>query len=193
MNQYTEIHNDLIQLCKKKDSTAQYKIYKLYYKAMYNTSLRILNNSADAEDIMQEAFLSAFSKIDLYKGEVSFGAWLRRIVINMSLDYLRKKSKHQLVYEIEPLNTVPVDVEYMVNEKDENAVITKIQEAATLLPDGYRVIFSLNLLEGYDHDEISEILKITPSTSRSQLARAKKKLIEIMETQTLKNEVYERA
>ena len=87
---YKNIHQELINECKAGNSKAQFEIYKLYYKAMYNTSHRIVNNVQDAEDIMQESFLSAFEKIDSYEGNVSFGSWLKKIAANKSLDHLRK-------------------------------------------------------------------------------------------------------
>jgi len=143
---------------------------------MYNTCLRIVNNTLEAEDIMQESFLKAFDKINYYKGEVSFGAWLKRIVINHSLDELRKRkmdldSIEESVYDLKE------------DEKEENfeeiqVKVEQIKEAINKLPDGYRIVLSLYLIEGYDHDEIGEILNISSSTSRSQCARAKKKLVE---------------
>src|SRR5512133_2775785 len=89
--QFSNLHQDLIDGCKAGDQKAQFQIYKLYYKAMYNTSLRIVNDTMEAEDIMQESFLSAFEKIETYSGTVSFGAWLKKIVINRSLDALNKR------------------------------------------------------------------------------------------------------
>ena len=88
---YLHMHQDLIELCRHGDRNAQLKLYKLYYKAMYNTSLRIVKNEAEAEDLMQESFLDAFRKLDTYKGDASFGSWLKRIVINNSLDALKKR------------------------------------------------------------------------------------------------------
>ena len=87
------IHQELIERCRKNDQKAQLEIYKLYYKPMYNTSLRILNHEAEAEDVMQESFLDAFRKIEEYKGEGSFGGWLRRIVVNNSIDTLKKRKE----------------------------------------------------------------------------------------------------
>ena len=173
---YTNIHQDIIDRCKSGEQKAQFQLYKLYYKAMYNTCLRIVNNTLEAEDIMQESFLKAFDKINHYKGEVSFGAWLKRIVINHSLDELRKRkmdldSIEESVYDLKE------------DEKEENfeeiqVKVEQIKEAINKLPDGYRIVLSLYLIEGYDHDEIGEILNISSSTSRSQCARAKKKLVE---------------
>jgi RNA polymerase sigma factor (sigma-70 family) len=173
---FKNLHQDLVDGCKAGDQRAQFQIYKLYYKAMYNTSLRIVNDSMEAEDIMQEAFLSAFEKIDTYSGTVSFGAWLKKIVINRSLDSL---SKRKAVYE---------EIDHHIGLKDESSEdgsrkeevdvkVEEVKEAIKRLPDGYRIILSLYLLEGYDHDEIGEILSISSSTSRSQLSRAKQKLL----------------
>ncbi|HOB84651.1 MAG TPA: sigma-70 family RNA polymerase sigma factor [Bacteroidales bacterium] len=182
---FRNLHQDLLDGCKTGDQKAQFQIYKLYYKAMYNTSLRIVNNSMEAEDIMQESFLSAFEKIDTYSGTVSFGAWLKRIVINRSLDALGKK---KAVFEdIEShfgiMDNSPEDHD---RNEEVDVKVEEIKEAIEKLPDGYRIILSLYLLEGYDHDEIAEILNITSSTSRSQLSRAKQKLVQELK----KNEKY---
>ncbi len=175
---YKNIHQDIIDRCKVGEQKAQFQLYKLYYKAMYNTCLRIVNDSLEAEDIMQESFLKAFEKIYSYKGEVSFGAWLKRIVINHSLDELRKRkldleSIEGSVYEIK-------DQEYKDEENEVLLKVNEIRDEIKNLPNGYRIVLSLYLIEGYDHDEISEILNINSSTSRSQCARAKKKLVECL-------------
>jgi len=173
---FRNLHQDLLDGCKVGDQKAQFQIYKLYYKAMYNTSLRIVNDTMEAEDIMQESFLSAFEKIDTYSGTVSFGAWLKKIVVNRSLDYLNKR---KAVFE-------DIDSHAGIrDERDDDAEryeeldirVEEVKQAIDRLPDGYRVILSLYLLEGYDHDEIAEIMSINSSTSRSQLSRAKQKLI----------------
>ncbi len=171
---YINIHQQLIDKCLENDKEAQFKIYKLYYRSMYNTALRIVNRVDEAEDIMQEGFLTAFRKIDTYKGEVSFGVWLKRIIVNRSLDYLRKRrvefeeitSEHP-IYE-EDIDNQP---EYTVEE---------VKTAISQMSDGYRTILSLILLEGYDHEEVSEILGISNVTSRTQLSRAKQHLRELL-------------
>jgi len=194
MNEQINIHQKLIDKCKKGDKMAQYEIYKLYYKAMYNTAVRIINHSAEAEDVMQDSFLSAFRKIDSYKNEVSFGAWLKRIVINNSIDALRKKEKNKITDDIESVSTSLSFEEDNFNheaEKNKELLITKIKETINKLPDGYRIIISLYLLEGYDHDEIGEIMNITASTSRSQFTRAKRKLQELLELSNIKPNHYE--
>lgn len=173
---FRNLHQDLLDGCKAGDQKAQFQIYKLYYKAMYNTSLRIVNDSMEAEDIMQESFLSAFEKIDTYSGTVSFGAWLKKIVINRSLDSLSKRKG--IFEDIDHYTGIRDESDDDVMRKEEMDVkVEEIREAIERLPDGYRIILSLYLLEGYDHDEIAEIMGITSSTSRSQLSRAKQKLI----------------
>jgi RNA polymerase sigma factor (sigma-70 family) len=173
---FKNIHQDLIEGCKSGDQKAQFQIYKLYYKAMYNTSLRIVNDTMEAEDIMQESFLSAFEKIDTYSGMVSFGAWLKKIVINRSLDSLNRKKA--IFEDIDThIGIKDNSSEDMAHKEEIDVRVEEVKQAIEKLPDGYRIILSLYLLEGYDHDEIGEILSITSSTSRSQLSRAKQKLV----------------
>ena len=179
---YQNIHQDLIDACRHGNAKAQFDIYKLYYKAMYNSCFRILNNTQEAEDVMQEAFLSAFDKINSYKGEVSFGAWLKRIVVNRALDFLKKNKIDSLPLD-EKINQLSAEEETHVDIETENDV-AEIKKAIEQLPSGYRIVLSLYLIEAYDHEEIGEILNISASTSRSQYNRAKKKLIQILENST---------
>ena len=170
-------HQDLIDGCRKGDQKAQFQIYKLYYKAMYNASLRIVNNSMEAEDIMQESFLLAFENIGTFSGTVSFGAWLKKIVLNRSLDFLRKKSK-MIFEDIESLSLIEDRGDDSLNINTEAVSrVNKVMEVIKHLPEKCREILSLYLFEGYDHEEIAEILSISGSTSRSQYSRAKQKLI----------------
>jgi RNA polymerase sigma-70 factor (ECF subfamily) len=171
---YENIHQEIIDQCREGSQKAQFQLYKLYYKPMYNICMRLINNEAEAEDAMQEAFLKVFSKIETYKGEVSFGAWLKKIVINRSLDYLKKrKVKFEEINE--KTNKI---IDYQMETKEVNVQV--IKDAIRKLPDGYRVVLSLYLIEGYDHEEISEILGISNSNSRTQFLRAKNKLREIL-------------
>ncbi len=141
---------------------------------MYSVSLRIVNDEMEAEDVMQEAFLKAFDKINTYKGEVSFGAWLKRIVVNRSLDYLKKRK-----VQFEEVNERTTQIaDYAIETKEVDVQILK--KAIQNLSDGYRVVLSLYLIEGYDHEEISQILGISNSASRTQLLRAKNKLKELL-------------
>ena len=148
---------------------------------MYNVCLRLLGNEVEAEDVMQEAFLKAFTKIDTYEGKVSFGAWMKKIVINRSLDQLKKRK-----VKFEELNEKIPDEE-PVGISISEIQMEKLKKAIGQLPDGYRVVLTLYLLEGYDHEEIAQILNISNGASRSQFLRAKMKLREMLH----KEELYE--
>lgn len=149
---------------------------------MYNAAYRIVNDEEEAEDVLQEAFISAFGNLGYYRGDATFGAWLKRIVVNKAINYLKKRQLDRLpehdkwdVKEeetIDPVEHFPYTVE-------------RVREAIQSLPDGYRTVLSLYLLEGYDHGEIGEILGISESTSKSQFNRSKKKLKEILEGKSL--------
>lgn len=176
-------NNDLIEACIKNHSWAQTEIYKKYCKAMYNTALRVTNHKEDALEVMQESFFIAFTKIKQYNKEVSFGSWLKRIVINKSIDYIRRNRKIEIISwdENHDENDI-LDTVYFEEDEDKLKNIELIKQCMSQLHESYRIILSLKVFEGYDHDEISQILKISPSTSRSQLARAMKKLSEMVKT-----------
>ena len=174
---FTPRHLDLVEACKRGDQKAQFELYRLYNAAMYNTTLRIVGDSDDAEDVMQEAFLKAFEKLDTYRGAVSFGAWLKRIVINKALDFLRVK-KEQL--SLEDAGEVGEMVDEPVDTGEVEYRAEAIKKAIYHLPEGYRIVLSLILLEGYDHEEVSAILNISNATSRTQYHMAKKRLIELL-------------
>jgi len=174
---YTPRHLDLIRQCKRGDQKAQFEIYRLYHAAMYNTTLRIVGDSDDAEDVMQEAFLKAFAKLESYRGEVSFGAWLKRIMINKALDFLRLK-RDQI--SLEEAGEIGEMAEEGTGDTEYKYSADTIRKAIYSLPEGYRIVLSLILLEGYDHEEVSQILQISNATSRTQYHRAKKKLIELL-------------
>ncbi len=171
---YKNIHQDIIDQCREGNEKAQFQLYKLYYKGMYSICLRMINDEMEAEDVMQEAFLSAFRKMDTYKGEVSFGAWLKKIVVNRSLDHLKKRK-----VKFEEINDRTTEIsDYQMETKEVD--LKTIKNAIQNLPDGYRIILSLYLIEGYDHEEISQILEISNSNSRTQFLRAKNKLRELL-------------
>jgi RNA polymerase sigma factor (sigma-70 family) len=171
------LHQDLIEACSNGDQKAQFQIYKLYYKAMYNISLRIVNNQMEAEDIMQESFLSAFEGIARYNGTVTFGAWLRSIVQNRSIDSLRKNRKMSFE-NIEALGEGDENLcDHQVMAEESDIIMRRILAVIKYLPAKARNIFVLYFLEGYDYAEIGEILSISPSTSRSQLSRARSRFI----------------
>jgi RNA polymerase sigma factor (sigma-70 family) len=178
------IHQDLIDACLRGDRNAQFKIYKLYYKAMFNTCLRIVNDTAEAEDIMQESFLDAFRRLPSYTGEGTFGNWLKRIVVNNSLDALRKRKDSVSIDEAEM--DLP-DTHEESHEEDIQLQVSEVKKAIKMLPDEYRIVLSLFLLEGYDHEEISEILNITNQLSRTRYSRARQKLLQILKENKHRN------
>ena len=175
---YQDIHREIVELSKAGNRKAQYQLYKLYSKAMFNICYRMLNSWEEAEDLLQEAFAEAFSKLDSFRFESSFGAWIKRIVVNRCINHLKKRR-----VELTLVETIP-EKGNLNNEDDAdiNYEIKKIHKAMELLPHGYRVIFSLYLIEGYDHAEIAQILNISESTSKSQFSRAKQKIKEIIKT-----------
>ncbi len=178
----------LLERCKKSDNSAQMEVYKLYYKAMYNTSFRILKDEFEAEDMMQESFLTAFTKLDSFKGEVTFGAWLKRIVVNKSLTQLKKKNKYKEV-KLEVISnneTVEEPIDYTTLKTA--TVLEKINS----LKDNYRLVLTLNLIEGFDYEEIASILKYTNENVRTTISRAKKKLKQVLITENLKTQIYGR-
>jgi RNA polymerase sigma factor (sigma-70 family) len=167
------IHAPLIEECRKGNRKAQFRLYNQYSKAMYNLAYRILNNREDAEDILQEAFVECFINIDSFRFESTFGAWLKKITVNKCINHIKKKKIDLTLCE-----TLPVTI---YEEEEEVTFETEtIFKSIEMLPDGYRIILTLYLLEGYDHTEISQILGISESTSKSQYSRAKEKLRKIL-------------
>lgn len=141
---------------------------------MFNVSYRIVGREEDAQDVLQESFISAYRNLSHYRGDSTFGAWLKRIVVNKSINALRMRRAELF----------PEDEHFDVRDEEptdgyrEELTVDRVRRAILELPDGYRSVLSLYLLEGYDHEEIAGILGITESTSKSQLNRAKAKLRE---------------
>lgn len=172
------IHDDLIARCRLGDRSAHYQLYKLYSKSMFNVSYRITRNEEEAEDALQEAFINAFRNLDSYRGDATFGAWLKRIVVNKAINALNKR-KHETISDDEQWDVVEEEAS---PEYREDLTVDLVKASIAKLPDGYRTVLSLYLLEGYDHQEIGEIMGITESTSKSQLNRAKSKLKELLKS-----------
>ena len=181
----------LIQSYKKGNIKALKQIYEAYAEEMYNISLRLLKNKEDAEDIVQEVFTDAFKNINDFRFDSSLGYWLKRITINKSINLLKKKNINILNLENDNNyfdSIINENYNFIIDDYDETQTqnfVEMIIEALNELPDGYRIIFSLYLLEGYSHQEIAQILNISESTSKTQYLRAKKKIKEI-----LKNKGY---
>ncbi|WP_040281139.1 RNA polymerase sigma factor [Psychroserpens damuponensis] len=169
---------DIIEQCKQNNRAAQLKLYNQYCDGMYAVAMRFVKDSMEAEDIVQEAFIKAFAKLNQYKAEVTFGAWLKRIVINKSIDCLKSKKQH--LQELEEVHLKVVDDDDYQHEwlVEDTVKLDEIKLAIQKLPDKYRYVIMLYLVEGYDHQEISEILNISEVASRTQLSRGKSKLKE---------------
>lgn len=158
---------------------AQMQIYSTFYKRVYNACYRVLYDSLEAEDAMQESFLKAFSSLDNYKNSVPFEAWLVRIAINTSIDKLRKRNLETVDFN-ENINYDMVDSDDSEEWEQILDRVEQVKTAITKLPESSRLIVNLYLIEGYDHEEISEILNIAPGTVRIQYMRAKQKLLELV-------------
>jgi len=180
---YIDKNIDLVNACRKGSRTAQFELYKLYERAMYSAALRIVNHEAEAEDVLQEAFLDAFLRIGDFRGDTTFGLWLKQIVINKSINCLRKRKM-----EFTNLDGLEIAAEEPFDQEELEWKVEEVKAAIGRLADGYRVVLTLYLFEGYDHEEISHILKISEVTSRSQLMRAKMKLRNILEKKGARDE-----
>ena len=166
----------LVELCKNGNQQAQLEVYNRYYKAMYNTAYRIVKDSFEAEDIMQDSFLTAFTKLNSLKDIDTFGAWLKRIVVNNSIYSYKKSQKYQDV----PLENVQYKLEQEeATESHSDYSILKAKDVITTmnsLKDNYRLALTLYLVEGYDYEEISEIMAISYANCRTTISRAKDSL-----------------
>ena len=176
MVQNIDIHHELIDQCKNGSERAQFQLYNLYAKQMLNISNRIVNNRMEAEDVLQESFINAFTRLSSYRGDASFGSWLKRIVINKSLNVVRKKKQF-----FEDINEEIIGEELEEKRDDVEYSVKDIHDAMKELPDGYRVVFSLYMFEDLSHSEIAEQLDISVNTSKSQLSRARRKMKELMQ------------
>jgi RNA polymerase sigma factor (sigma-70 family) len=171
-------HNieQLVELCKSDDQFAQLEIYNRYYKAMYNTAYRIVKDSFEAEDVMQDSFLMAFTKLDSLKESVTFGSWLKRIVTNNSIYHYKKNSKYDevpldnVLYKVEDNDGLTSDYEFT------SLKAKQVLETIKLLKDSYRISLTLHLIEGYDYEEISEIMNMSYANCRTTISRAKESL-----------------
>lgn len=167
---------ELINLCKSNNQAAQLEIYNRYYKAMYNASVRIVKDSFEAEDIMQDSFLAAFTKLDTLKDPKIFGSWLKRIVINNSIYHYNKNSKYDNV----PLDDVMYKVEDQSNGIESsdltNVKVKQVLETMKTLKENYQVGLTLHLIEGYDYEEICDIMNISYANCRTLISRAKDSL-----------------
>ena len=175
-----EIHLDIIEGCKSGNQRDQYKLYQLYSKAMFNVAYRMMNNREEAEDLLQDSFTDAFHRLQSFRYDSTFGHWLKRIVVNNCINEIKRKKADLSYFD---------DMGWFENTEEEKEeaygnglTVDNVKKAMEQLPNGSRLIFSLYLLEGYDHVEISQILNISESNSKSQYMRAKRKVKEILNT-----------
>ena len=177
--------DELVERCKSGDTLSYKELYQRYAKAMFNTCLRILNNVTEAEDVLQESFIEAFKNLASFEYRSTFGGWLKQICINRSINELKKRRVDWV--EIEKTGAYEHTEETAVDENDIRLKVESVKAAIMQLPDGYRTVLNLYLLEGYDHEEIAEILNVAESTARSQYMRGKQILVQLL------NKEYEQA
>ena len=175
-----DIHRQLVEACKAGNRKAYNELYDSYAKAMYNICYRMMNNAEETQDILQESFVDAFRRIETFRFESTFGAWLKKIVINKCSNALEKRKVTWADEEIS--DEYAENDNENIDEEELRLSVERVKKAMNRLPEGARVIFSLYLLEGYDHTEISEILHISESTSKTQFMRARQLVKEILLT-----------
>jgi len=176
-----ELHKELIGRCRDGDIKAQYSLYKLFVKGLYSVVMRYMNNKMDADEIVQDTFITAFQKIDAFKGDGHFSQWLRRIAINNCITILRKRKMY-----FEDIDEVQASSE-LSEEVEESLDPAIVHEAIKELPDRTRIVLNLYALEGYKHQEIADMLGITESTSKTQYRRAKQILMKKLESIVYEN------
>lgn len=175
-----EIHRDIIEGCKLGQQRSQNQLYRLYSKAMFNVCYRMMSNREEAEDLLQDSFTDAFHRLHTFRYESSFGHWLKRITVHKCINEIKRKKADLDYYD---------NMGWFENQEEEKEeaygnglTVENVKKTMEHLPSGSRMIFSLYLLEGYDHVEISQILDISESNSKSQYMRAKRKVKEILNT-----------
>jgi RNA polymerase sigma factor (sigma-70 family) len=175
----------LIENCLQGNRESYRLLYDQYSKAMYNTAFRILNNQADAEDILQEAFIDAFQSLKTFRNQASFGSWLKRIVIHKSINHIKRDRKSWVEVDRQEIDQYAYQDEAVPDESEFVYRVESIKQAIRLLPDGYRTVISLHLIENVKQEDIAQLLGISHATVRTQYLRAKKKLLTIIRQQNL--------
>ncbi len=170
-------NKELIAACRKNSRKAQMELYNKYSKGMYYVAYRFFKDSFLAEEAMQESFIKAFAKLDQFTGDVTFGAWLKRIVINKSIDMLKARKLDTIALN-EQIMTTAEEYDNWEIENTASTTAIEIKQAIDNLPEKYKFPVHLFLLEGYDHNEIAEVLNITAVSSRTLVHRGKKRLQE---------------
>jgi RNA polymerase sigma factor (sigma-70 family) len=171
----SESHDEisLIKACSNGDSKAFRKIYEIHSGTMYSICLRYMNNQDEAKDALQEGFIKVFKNISKFKFTGSFEGWMKRIFVNSSIELIRKRKMHLDVSELNS-NELPLTAKIETGSMDAEKMMTLVQQ----LPEGYRTVFNMFIVDGYSHKEISDYLEISESTSKTQLFKARKQLQE---------------
>jgi RNA polymerase sigma factor (sigma-70 family) len=168
-----ESHDEisLIKACSNGDNLAFKKIYEIHSGTMYSICLRYMNNDDEAKDALQEGFIKVFNNIGKFTFSGSFEGWMKRIFVNTSIELIRKRKRHLDVSELNS-NELPLTAKIETGTMDAEKMMTLVQQ----LPEGYRTVFNMFIIDGYSHKEISEYLGINENTSKSQLFKARKQL-----------------
>ena len=169
------LYNKLIESCKNNDREAQYRLYNLLSGKMFAVCLRYAKHREAAEDLLQEGFVKVFTPIDKFRGEGSFEGWVRRIIVNTAVEHYRRSTKMYPMVNVEDVNR---DIPWV--DTGENLELEDLMNMINKLSQGYKTIFNLYVVEGYSHKEIAEMLEISEGTSKSQLARARYLLMEMV-------------
>ncbi|MEO1711728.1 MAG: sigma-70 family RNA polymerase sigma factor [Bacteroidota bacterium] len=180
---YGSTHREIVEKCKQGNRQAQFELYRLYSQAMYNICLRMLKNEMDAEDLLQNSFVDVFTKLHTFKYQSTVGAWIKRIVVNNCINYLKKRRLQ--IEELKDNHASSLIEPAQEQDLGPSVSVDQIKSAMNDLPDGYRVVFTLYMFEGYDHKEIAGLLGVTEATSKSQYSRAKRKLKDIILSQPM--------
>lgn len=174
-DQKVELYNQLIESCKNNNREAQYKLYNLLSGKMFAVCLRYAKNREAAEDLLQDGFVKVFTNIDKFRGDGSFEGWVRRIIVNTAVEYYRKSTKMYPMVNVDDVNK-----EVFWEESSDSLELEDVMNLINSLSTGYRTIFNLYVVEGYSHKEIADMLDISEGTSKSQLARARYLLMEMV-------------
>lgn len=174
-NRFLE-HLELIEACKNNNAKAQMQVYLLYKDMLYNVSFRIIKSKQDAQDTVHDAFIKAFQNMSKLENNRNLGTWLKRIVINCSLDFLRKKKR--LGWLEDAVELPEEEEEYTETFEETSLKVEEVKKAINTLKDKYRIIIVLYLIEDYSHREIAEQLGLNESTVRNQYRRGKRLLIQ---------------
>ncbi len=174
--------DQLISSCQKGERKAQQQLYQLFGAKLYSVCLKYSRNKAEAEDNLQDSFLVIFKKIGQYKHKGSFEGWLKRIAVNTCL----QKYRGQVVLEIIPNKEIKDETVVIAAEEEDNVSLQYLLKLIQDLPDRYRLVFNLYVLDGYSHKEIAQMLEISEGTSKSNLSRARLILKDRIEAESTK-------